>query len=60
VKRKGAVDGFKLGSRVRHPKFGYGTILRLEGNGEETKLTISFPGYGLKKLVAKYAELERV
>ena len=60
VKRKGAGGGFKLGSRVRHPKFGYGTILRLEGKGEETKLTISFPGYGLRKLVAKYAELERV
>ncbi|MBF8305382.1 MAG: ATP-dependent helicase, Rep family [Acidobacteria bacterium] len=60
VKKKAVVGGFKLGSRVRHPKFGYGTILRLEGTGEETKLTISFPGYGLKKLVAKYAELERV
>jgi len=60
VKRKAVVDGFKLGSRVRHPKFGYGTVLRLEGKGEETKLTISFPGYGLKKLVAKYADLERV
>ena len=51
---------FPLGSRVRHPKFGYGTVLRREGEGAETKLTVSFPNFGLKKLVEKYAGLERV
>jgi DNA helicase-2/ATP-dependent DNA helicase PcrA len=30
-------------------------VLRREGDGEDAKLTISFPGYGLKKIVAKYA-----
>ena len=40
---------------VQHPKYGRGTILRREGDGEDAKLTISFPGYGLKKIVAKYA-----
>lgn len=45
----------RSGSVVRHPKFGRGTILRREGEGEDAKLTISFPGYGLKKIVEKYA-----
>jgi DNA helicase-2/ATP-dependent DNA helicase PcrA len=45
------------GSTIQHPKYGRGTILRREGEGEEAKLTISFPGYGLKKLIAKYAGL---
>jgi DNA helicase-2/ATP-dependent DNA helicase PcrA len=47
-----------MGTRVKHPKFGKGTILRTEGDGDEMKLTISFVSYGLKKMIAKYAELE--
>jgi DNA helicase-2/ATP-dependent DNA helicase PcrA len=43
------------GSTIEHAKYGRGTILRLEGTGDDTKVTVSFPGYGLKKLVAKYA-----
>ncbi|MBV9761431.1 MAG: UvrD-helicase domain-containing protein [Acidobacteriaceae bacterium] len=47
--------GFRSGSVVNHPKYGRGTVLRREGEGEDAKLTISFPGYGLKKIVEKYA-----
>ncbi len=50
--------GIKVGGRVRHAKYGVGVLLRREGEGGEAKLTISFPGHGLKKLVEKYAELE--
>jgi DNA helicase-2/ATP-dependent DNA helicase PcrA len=52
--------GLRPGNRVKHPKYGYGTVLRREGQGESTKLTVSFTGVGLKKLVEKYASLERV
>jgi DNA helicase-2/ATP-dependent DNA helicase PcrA len=51
---------FRVGSRVRHSKYGEGVVLRVEGAGEEAKLTVSFPGYGQKKFVAKYAALERI
>src|SRR5262245_4464163 len=47
-----------MGTRVKHPRYGQGTILRTEGEGDEMKLTISFLSHGLKKLIAKYAELE--
>jgi DNA helicase-2/ATP-dependent DNA helicase PcrA len=40
---------------VSHPKYGRGTVLRREGDGDDAKLTISFQGHGLKKLVQKYA-----
>jgi DNA helicase-2/ATP-dependent DNA helicase PcrA len=46
------------GSTIDHAKYGRGTIMRLEGTGDDTKLTVSFPGYGLKKLIAKYAGIK--
>ena len=48
------------GVRVRHPLFGVGTVLRREGDGDDFKVTVSFPGVGAKKLVARYAGLELV
>jgi DNA helicase II / ATP-dependent DNA helicase PcrA len=47
-----------VGSTVEHVKYGRGTIMRLEGSGEDAKVTVNFPGYGLKKLVAKYAGIK--
>jgi DNA helicase-2/ATP-dependent DNA helicase PcrA len=52
--------GFKTGARVRHPKYGEGQVVRREGDGEEAKLTVSFYQHGVKKLVEKFAKLERV
>ena len=46
------------GSVIQHPVYGRGTVVRREGDGEDAKLTVSFPGYGLKKLIAKYAGLK--
>jgi DNA helicase-2/ATP-dependent DNA helicase PcrA len=54
----GAFDEIRAGVRVRHPLFGVGTVLRREGDGDDLKLTVSFPGVGAKKLVARYAGLE--
>ncbi len=46
------------GSHVRHAKYGKGLVLRREGSGDNVKLTISFPGFGQKKLIEKFAKLE--
>ena len=51
-------QGTGAGSVVTHPVYGRGTVLRREGEGEDAKLTVMFPGYGLKKLVLKYAGLK--
>lgn len=50
---------FVPGSYVRHEKYGRGLVLRREGVGDSLKLTVTFPGYGQKKLVQKYANLEQ-
>jgi DNA helicase-2/ATP-dependent DNA helicase PcrA len=51
--------GFRPGQKVRHPKYGEGTVYQREGDGEDAKITVQFPRFGLKKLVEKYAQLER-
>ncbi len=50
---------FVPGSYVKHSKYGRGLVLRREGVGDSLKLTVTFPGYGQKKLVEKYAGLEK-
>ena len=52
--------GFRPGQKVRHPKYGEGTVYHREGEGEEAKITVQFPRFGMKKLVEKYAQLESV
>jgi DNA helicase-2/ATP-dependent DNA helicase PcrA len=51
--------GARAGMTVEHPKYGTGTVVRREGDGEDAKITVNFPRYGLKKLVEKYAGLKR-
>jgi DNA helicase-2/ATP-dependent DNA helicase PcrA len=50
--------GFRPGQKVKHPKYGEGTVFRREGDGEDAKITVQFLRFGLKKLVEKYAQLE--
>jgi DNA helicase-2/ATP-dependent DNA helicase PcrA len=52
-------QSFVPGSHVTHEKYGRGLVLRREGSGDNVKLTISFPGYGQKKLIEKYANLQK-
>lgn len=54
ARRKGLVPG----ATIEHPVYGKGTVMRREGEGENAKITVSFPGYGLKKLVEKYARVK--
>jgi DNA helicase-2/ATP-dependent DNA helicase PcrA len=52
--------GLKKGQRVRHSKYGEGTILLREGDGEDAKLTVMFARHGMKKLMEKFANLEKL
>lgn len=47
-----------VGTRVRHSKFGLGTIIEVEGEGEDRRLTVSFQDHGPKKLLERYANLQ--
>jgi DNA helicase-2/ATP-dependent DNA helicase PcrA len=48
----------KLGAKVRHPKFGVGTILSVEPLDDDTKLVVRFLSVGQKTLRARFAKLE--
>jgi DNA helicase II / ATP-dependent DNA helicase PcrA len=49
-----------LGQKVRHPNYGVGTIVGVEGDDEDRRLSVSFPGRGTKKFVERYAQLEQM
>jgi DNA helicase-2/ATP-dependent DNA helicase PcrA len=46
-----------IGRKVRHPTYGIGTIIHIEGEDEERKITVSFAGHGTKKLMERFANL---
>ncbi|VTR52606.1 DNA-dependent helicase II [Actinobacillus pleuropneumoniae] len=53
-------NSWKMGQKVQHAKFGQGTIVNVEGSGEATRLQIAFAGNGIKWLIAKMANLEKI
>ena len=58
--RQTEANGIALGARVRHQKFGEGTVLHFEGQGPNARLQINFDDVGSKWLVSQYAKLEVV
>ena len=52
--------GLKKGDRVRHSKYGEGSVLMREGDGEDAKITVMFTRHGMKKLMEKFANLEKI
>jgi len=59
VEEAAGQPSFRPGQRVIHPKYGEGVVYKREGEGDSAKLTVQFSRFGLKKLVEKYAQLER-
>jgi len=49
-------DAKRTGKRVRHELFGVGTVKATEGTGDQLKLTVVFPGAGVKKILARFVE----
>jgi DNA helicase-2/ATP-dependent DNA helicase PcrA len=48
-----------LGRKVRHPSYGVGTVVGVEGDDEDRRISVSFPGRGTKKFIERYAQLEQ-
>ena len=53
-------SGLRKGARVRHSKYGEGTVLLREGDGEDAKVTVLFAHHGMKKLMEKFANLQKI
>ncbi len=51
---------FKTGQRVRHGKFGEGTVIESKVTGGDEEVTVAFPGVGIKRLAAGIAKLEHL
>ena len=51
---------FRAGDRVRHPQFGRGMVVSVNGTGAEMVISVAFPAKGIKKLDPAYANLEKV
>jgi DNA helicase-2/ATP-dependent DNA helicase PcrA len=65
VRRSTSLDeppshSMRMGSRVRHAKFGDGVVLNFEGNGPQARIQVNFEGQGTKWLMLSYANLEVV
>ncbi|SDX10086.1 DNA helicase-2 / ATP-dependent DNA helicase PcrA [Marininema mesophilum] len=51
---------WSVGDKVQHGKWGVGTVVKVQGSGENTELTIAFPApIGVKRLLAKFAPISR-
>ena len=55
-----AATPFRGGEKVRHPKFGAGTVVGLSGSGSKAEVTVVFAEAGAKRLLVKFANLSRV
>jgi len=56
--KRGANADPMLGRKVRHPSYGVGTVVGVEGDEEDRRVSVSFPGRGTKKFIERYAQLE--
>jgi DNA helicase-2/ATP-dependent DNA helicase PcrA len=59
MKRGGQADPL-LGQKVRHPEYGVGTVVGVEGEDDDRRVSVSFPGRGTKKFVERFAQLQQV
>jgi DNA helicase II / ATP-dependent DNA helicase PcrA len=56
--KRGADSNPMLGRKVRHPTYGTGTVVSVEGDDDDRRVSVSFPGRGTKKFIERYAQLE--
>ena len=49
-----------IGRRVKHPTFGTGKVARVDGAGPKARVTVQFPGFGSKTIVAEFLKFEEV
>ena len=59
VKKTGAL-GYDIGDRVRHMKFGAGTVENIVDGGRDYEVTVNFDQYGVKKMFAGFAKLKKI
>ena len=51
-------EGLREGCKIEHQRFGIGTVIKIEGTGENTKATVEFRNTGTKQLLLKFAKFK--
>jgi DNA helicase II / ATP-dependent DNA helicase PcrA len=51
---------WRVGDKVEHKKWGVGTVVKVQGEGEDVELNVAFPNMGVKKLLARFAPITKV
>ena len=51
---------WKIGDKVEHKAFGLGTVVKVNGSGENAELDVAFSGNGIKRLLAAFAPIRKV
>ncbi len=59
VNRAVSLD-YRVGDRVKHIKFGIGTVQEIVNGGKDYEVTVDFEGYGRKRMFASFAKLQKV
>lgn len=56
----GDTAGWQAGDKVKHKKWGTGTVVRVAGSNEDIELDVAFPEQGIKRLLAAFAPIEKI
>lgn len=59
-KESGAAGSFRAGDKVRHKKWGVGTVVAVKDSGDGQEVNVAFAGGGIRSLLTKYAPLEKL
>ena len=60
IPESNGASGLRKGQHIFHAKYGEGTVLLREGDGDDAKLTVLFARHGIKKLVERFANLRKI
>jgi DNA helicase-2/ATP-dependent DNA helicase PcrA len=60
IKSREAFTLYTAGCRVKHPAWGIGVVRDCYGDGDDTKIMVNFPNFGVKRLAVRFANLEKI
>ncbi|MCW2277973.1 DNA helicase PcrA [Heliophilum fasciatum] len=53
-------EGYRVGDKVQHGKFGVGVVVKVNGHGDDQEINVAFTGQGIKKLLVKFAPVKKI
>jgi DNA helicase-2/ATP-dependent DNA helicase PcrA len=60
IKSREPITVYSAGCRVKHPAWGVGVVRDCYGDGDDIKVMVNFPNFGVKRLAVRFANLEKI